>query len=301
MINAVTVINDQGEYCRMDLRNPERSGFLISSIEGIGPADASVSITELSANDGGVFNSARIPTRNILLNLRFLGKPSIEDTRLLTYRYFPLKKWVTLFFETDNRNLFIEGIVEKNDPDIFSKEESTQISILCPDPFFRSESMSYTYFSGEVPAFEFPFSNESLEEPLIEFSLVELNHTKEIIYYGDSDAGVTIKIHVLGPVGNITIYNLDTRETMTLDVAKVSNILGSAIQAYDDIIITTMTGNKTVTLVRDGVSHNILNALDRDADWFKISKGVNVFGYSAVSGDENLRFTMENQVLYEGV
>lgn len=301
MIEAVTVINDQGDFCRMELRNPEKSGFLITSIDGIGPADANVSITELSANDGGVFNSARIKTRNILLNLAFLPNPTIEDTRLSTYRYFPLKKWVTLLFETDNRNLLIDGVVEKNDPDIFSENESTQISILCPDPFFRSEATSYTNFAGVVPAFEFPFSNESLDEPLIEFSLIELSHTKEIVYLGDADVGVTIKIHILGPVGNISIYNLDTQESMVLDVSKVAKIVGSSIKALDDIVITTMTGKKTVTFIRDGISYNILNALDRDAAWFKLSKGINVFGYSAVTGDENLRFMLENEVLYEGV
>lgn len=301
MIEAVTVINDQGDFCRMELRNPEKSGFLITSIDGIGPADANVSITELSANDGGVFNSARIKTRNILLNLAFLPNPTIEDTRLSTYRYFPLKKWVTLLFETDNRNLLIDGVVEKNDPDIFSENESTQISILCPDPFFRSEGKNYTYFSGITPAFEFPFSNESLDEPLIEFGIVELNNVKEIYYLGDADVGVTIRIHVLGSVGNISIYNVETRESMVLDVEKISKILGSSLKALDDIVITTMTGKKTVKVVRDGVEYNILNALDKDADWFKLTKGVNVIAYVAESGGENLQFIVENEVLYEGI
>ena len=47
--------------------------------------------------------------------------------------------------------------------------ETTQISIVCPDPYFYSagpDGTNTTIFYGVEPLFEFAFSNESLTESL---------------------------------------------------------------------------------------------------------------------------------------
>ena len=71
--------------------------------------------------------------------------------------------------------------MESNEPDIFSDKEGCNISIICPDPFFYSLKTNKTMFSGIEPAFEFAydediddyvFSNESLDEPLIETGII---------------------------------------------------------------------------------------------------------------------------------
>lgn len=301
MIKSITVTNYLGDSLKIELARPELSGFAITSITGLGPGQANINTTEISTTDGGLYNSARVPVRNIVISLRFLWKDTIEEARHRSYRYFPIKQKLTLQIETDNRRAKIEGYVESNEPTIFSNAEGTDISIICPNPFFYSLEEATTVFSGIDPMFEFPFSNEALSAPLLEMGSI-LNSTERIVSYdGDAETGVTITIHAFGPATGIAIYNTGTRETMRIDTDKLESYTGSALKAGDDIVICTVPGSKSITLQRDGETINILNCLDRNSDWFKLAKGDNVFAYTAETGSTNLNFTIENNVVYEGM
>lgn len=301
MIKAITITNYLGDSIRLELARPELSGFAVRSITGLGPGKATINTTEVITNDGGLFNSSRLPARNIVISIVYLWKNSIEDTRQLSYKYFPIKKKLKLLIEADNRQAEIEGYVESNDPTIFSKEESSDISIICPNPFFYSLKKNTTVFAGIEPTFEFPFSNESLEENMLEMGAIYNYREKSVFYEGDADVGVKIKIHAMGEASGITIYNTGTREIMKIDTTKIEKFTGSGIVAGDDIIISTVADNKSITLVRAGNTTNILNCLDKDSDWFRITKGDNIFAYTAESGVTNLQFEVENQIAYEGV
>lgn len=301
MIKAVTVTNYIGESKRFVLPQPELSGFALFRMEGIGPPKATINTTESVTLDGSSFNSSRAQQRNIVLSLMFLPTPLIEDARHETYKYFPIKQRVTLLIETDRRTVETYGYVESNEVDIFSSVETTQISIICPDPYFYSEGYSSTIFYGIEPAFEFIFSNESLMEPLIEFGYIR-NMTEQTVWYeGDAETGVTITIHVVGEVHNITIYNVQTREKMRIDTNKLEALTGRGLSSGDEVIINTVRGEKSVKLLREGLYSNILNCLDKGSDWFTLHKGDNVFTYVADSGAENLQFKIENRTVYEGV
>lgn len=301
MIKTVTVTNHLDESIRLDLFNPDDSGFVISNIDGLGPVKANVNFTELATNDGSIDNSARLESRNIVLSLIFLPNPTIEDTRLSSYKYFPIKRNIKVLIETDNRICETTGRVESNEPEIFSEQEGCQVSIMCPDPYFYSAGNEYTTFYGTDPLFEFPFSNESLTENMIEFGVIE-NKTEGTIHYdGDAEVGITIKIHAIGTAKGLSIYNLKTREIMRINDDNLEAIMGSGIQAGDDITIVTSRGLKGITMLRSGVSTNILNALGRPINWFQLKKGDNMFAYTATSGITNLQFKIENKVVYEGV
>ena len=66
MIRSVTVTNYLGDSIQLELMRPEKSGLIIKSIEGLGPSDAAINMTELSTNDGALYNSARLNKRNIV-------------------------------------------------------------------------------------------------------------------------------------------------------------------------------------------------------------------------------------------
>lgn len=301
MIKSVTVTNYLNQSITLELTRPELSGFIITSIDGLGPVNATINTTDMATTDGALFNSARVSTRNIVLSVRYLGT-FIEDVRQLSYKYFPVKKKVNLVIETDNRSLEIEGYVESNEPDIFSKEESAAISIVCAFPFFNSANyVQTTMFSGIEAEFEFPFSNESLTDPLLNMGEILNLQYNTVNYLGDVEVGMTITIHAVGPASNLSIYNTDTNEVMTIDTSKLKALTGNEIIASDDIIICTEKGKKSVTLIREGKSINILNCIDKNSSWFQLYKGDNVFAYSAESGTTNLQFKIENKVLYEGV
>lgn len=304
MIEYVKITNYLGEELVMELRNPEKSGFLIFNMTGIGPEKAEIRTTDIVTADGGVFNSARLPSRNPVISIRFFsweGK-TVEEIRQESYKYFPIKKPLTLLIKTGNRVGEIEGYVESNEPVIFSRETHTQLSIICPYPYFHSAGPdNVTIFYGVEPMFEFPFSNESLKEPLLIMGEIR-NRTEEVVRYdGDAEVGITIIIDAIGDVKNVIIHNVLTRETMRINTDRLTTMTGSGIIAGDRIIIVTIQGRKSITLLRKGMYTNILNALDRGADWFQLAKGDNIFAFEAESGTVNLQFRIENKTLYEGM
>lgn len=302
MIKAVTITNHLDESIRMELARPELSGFNITRIEGLGPVKADINLTQLATTDGSIDNSARLTNRNIVMSLLFLEHPTIEATRLLSYKYFPIKRNVIFEIETDSRHCKTVGRIETNEPDIFSKGEGCQISILCPKPFFYAvDQINSEVFYGIEPLFEFPFDNDSLEENLIEFGSIVNTREKVFWYDGDYEIGVTIRIHAIGEIRGLSIYNTDTREMMSIDDEKFKALIGSYIQAGDDIVITTSIGEKGISLTRAGVNYNILNALNRPIKWFQLRKGDNSFAYRAEEGISNVQFSMEYQTIYEGV
>lgn len=303
MIRSITIRNHLDNSIKLELTRPDLSGFIIKSMDGLGPTKANINTTDIATNDGSIFNSSRLDKRNITLNLEFFqtDTESIEDIRQKTYKYFPINQRVYITVETDNHTLETEGYIETNEPYIFSKNEGTNISIICPDPFFYSKNIVETVFSGVEPLFEFPFSNESLTTSLLEFGAIQNKTEQVIVYEGDGKVGISIYIHALGSVSNIKIANVKTREIMILNTDKLATLTGSSIKAGDNVIINTQKGNKNVTLIRDGVRTNILNCIEKGSQWFTLVKGDNIFAYTADTGSSNLQFYITNKVAYDGV
>lgn len=228
--------------------------------------------------------------------------PTIEDVRQKTYKYFPLKKEVTIRVETDNRSLETKGYVESNTPDIFSREEGAQISILCLDPFFYDPYPSVTQFATVTPNFEFPWSNESIDQNVIEFGIINLDTRSILDYHGDVDTGVLITIHSLGKVtGPITIYNVETHESIKIDLDRIKTLIGREYSNGDDIIISTVSGDKYVQVLHDGKYTNAISAIEKLADWFQISVGKNIFNFTVKEGISNIAMTFSYRNAYGGI
>lgn len=335
MIHAFRITNYTGDSIRLQLDDPWESGFIVKNVEGLGPVKANIQITEMATNDGGISNSARLETRNIVFHLQFLESPTIEETRHLSYLYFPIKKKITIVVETDRDECEIEGTVESNEPDIFSQEEGCTISVLCPDPYFHSTKEQINVFNGVEPLFEFPFENDSTTEKLIEFGEI-LNYQERVLRYeGDGNPGIVITIHILGPFKNLKLYNTDAREYMSLDQDKILKIIETSppvfdpnrqyinwypdetqtetsvsseteepippVGAGDEIIINTNRGNKSILFIRDGIIYDIINALNRPISWFYLRKGNNTFSYGCDEGVSNIQLKITNKILYNGV
>ena len=304
MIRSITVTNHMGESIKLELTRPEKSGFIVLDAEGlIEPVKATINTTKVATLDGSIYNSARLESRDIILNLKYLESPdeTIEDIRLKSYKYFPERRRIRIVTETDRHVVETYGYVEHNKPTIFSNSVGSSITILCEDPCLYSVTPGLKTFSGVTPAFHFPFSNASTTEPELIFGTIYHN-TEEVIYYeGDSEVGVTINIHALGDVENIKVYNVTSRQVMTIDTVKLAKLTGSGLVAGDNIMIETSSRTKKITLTRDGVTTNIMNCLDRGTDWITLTKGDNIIAYTADKGSMDLQFTVEYKIAYEGV
>lgn len=293
MIQSIQVTNHIGETFLFELGNPWAIGLALTSIDGLGPTDVVVDTSRITSADGTMFNSAHSGQRNIVFKMRFVSA-DVEKDRQQSYKIFPQKKRVDFVFNTTERSLKTWGIVESNEPNIFSKEEGTSVSIICPPAFFEAldEDVQISTMAGIQMLFEFPFSNESLSENLIEFGSIELQKETVIQYEGDTDTSVLIHIHTLGAASGITIHNTGTRETMRLDASLLSG---------DDVYINTERGNKYVKLIRNGIETNLLNSLDINSVWFRLVRGDNVFAFVADTGGENIQMEITHRPLYVGV
>lgn len=304
MIKSFTIRNQNGEEIVLDLRNPYENGIAIKSVTGLGPERASINYTESATLDGGVYNSARRTVRNIVFNLIFVETytgDSIETVRQRTYRYFQLKKPITIFIETDNNRLQISGYVEYNQPEIFSRQETTQISVLCPDPYFYSgDGEISTVFSNVTPLFEFPFSNPVSTRSLF-FGNIELSTHKDLVYDGSADSGMQIEIQANGAATNIRVYNMYDETSFLLDTSIVASLTGQAFGTGDVFVVSTFPGKKFVHLIRNGLTTNMIAALSRNSTWLQLYPGVNPIYYTAETGQANLEFTIKYTPKYEGV
>lgn len=311
MIEYVAVTNFKGERLELPLANPWESCLAVKSITGLGPVDATVNMTNISSSDGAIFNSSRIKTRTVEMTLGLLSDAAngvtIEDSRLKTYRFFQNKRPLTLEVKTDRRYVAAVGYTEKNEPNIFSSDEECDITIVFPDPFFYSlmnTSEGSFDFSAKQGGFEFAFANESLKQKLLEFAHLSFLEEINLPYDGDVETGISIRMNATGNVFRPRVVKNTEGVQMAIDTSTFTKYGDSKIGhmvSGDEVIINTRRGQKSVTLHRDGKSYNIINSVDKDADWLTVTPGDNLFAYDTTSGSSNLRVTVEYVTTFLGV
>lgn len=272
----------------------------LRSIRGLGPVKATVSTTPLATLDGDIFNSARAGSRNVVIDIGFKFGSDIEQLRRKTFTTFPVKTRIDLTIETTDRVLTTYGYVESNEPSYFEALTGTQISVICPDAYFRDgrgDGYQETRLYGTTSLFEFPFSNESLTTRQLVLSEVQKLVTGTLLYRGDSTPGIEIRFDATGVVHNPVFHNVDQGSTIRIESSKIPG----GIIAGDQITINTTRGNKYARLSRNGTVSNIMHALGTDIQWMTIEPGDNTLAYTADSGVGRLTVTVTNPILYEGV
>ena len=142
-----------------------------------------------------------------------------------------------------------------------------------------------------INVFHFPFS--STEEPQLVFGYFSNDVGITVENQGDVECGLTIELYARSPVTNPKIYNYITQEFIGLNYS---------METADLITIDTRKGEKTVTLLRDGVETNIFNYVMKNSTWLQLEASGSTFVYevaSGVLGDLLVTFKHSNQ--YEGV
>ena len=277
------VKNGRGEVLNLS----SHPNYTVYKVTGLQPVAANISSSANATSDGITVNSVRAGERNIVIYLALNG--DIEQSRINLYRYFPLKQTVTVYFKTASRDVFTEGYVQTIECDLFARKQIMQISLICPQSYFMAVDEIVSYFSEISNSFEFPFS---IEESGVVVSEITSNVRKSIINTGDIESGLLISMYAAGTVVNPVIYDAFKRTQIKLNYT---------MQPEDQILINTNMGKKSITLIRGGVSYNILGYLAAGSSWLTLSSGDNVFTYSADEGVTNLRITFTSNVLYGGV
>lgn len=303
MIQSIWVKNQNGDYLELPLRTSgEAYGIYVFNLDGLGSPKATVNGVGGPGFDGVRVNSIRTDARHLVLSLAMPNPATEEAAKALIYKMFPIKQNITLGITTDSVEVKTECFVESNEVSQFSKIENATISLICPNPYFMDlvewES-SLSYDSG-IPLFEFPFSNESLTDPLIEFGLVTTVPTAQILYDGAVETGAIFSLFFTGNVGGLSISNSNGGQIMTIDETVGEALAGSDIMTGDTIRINTRSGEKSVEFIRGGNTYNMIAGIGLDDDWITIRPGINYIVIGATTGVQYIEADIRFNPLREG-
>lgn len=264
--------------------------FKITQVAGLYPADALINTDQAAYIDGGRFNSSKVNMRTI--NFGFSIERDAEEARRQVYRVLQPKRPVRLNYVSDIYDVYIEGYVQSLVVNHFDAKQTVTMVMLCPFPYFKNAQEMIEEFSSVVKKFHFPFA--STEEPK-QLIMGEIKAIPDMYIRngGMIETGLTIELYARGPVSGIKVYNYDTREYIGVNFQMIRG---------DRITITTGQGNKTATLLREGVSTNIFNEIMEGSTWLQLPPGGMTMVYSVEAGlSTNLILTVRHFNLYEGV
>lgn len=255
------------------------------SIEGLTSGRASLNFSTVGTNDGSIFNSGRKENRNLVFHIRPLR--NIEKNRIALYKIFRLNAPCMFYLKNGSRDVFIEGRVESVDGNLFELGQILHVSMICNSPDFKDLAATVTDISTVVPLFSFPFA---IAAEGMEFSTIEKAPEKNVYNSGDTESGIIIELMANGEVNNPIIYD-EFGGSFGININMVKG---------DKITINTNKGEKTVTLLKDGKTTNIINKLQQAPTWFILQPGDNLFTYEAENQDL-LQIVFKHYAQYEGV
>lgn len=268
----------------------QNSEYDVINIEGLNPVGATINTYKIGVSDGEHYNSSYVNMRNIVLYIVPKNRDnSIETNRLALYKYFRPKHKIRLYLKHDSRNVFIDGYVETVEISLYSQLEQFQISVICPQPYFLDVSTAQGDFTQIENLFEFPFA---IEEEGIEFSRFVQIDDIYIVNSGEVETGIIISIYAFGSVSGIELYLNDTQYFKLGDLS---------LETGDILTINTTKGEKSVTLLRNGVEINCINYVAKGSTWFALDIGENKLSKIIQSGMENVNIDVGYYIKYIGV
>lgn len=280
--------NSRGDVITLTGRE---SDYQILSITGLNPPSAHLNTSSIAGMDGALFNSSKLNTRNIVITAKING--SAEENRQELYRFCPTKTKVRFYFRNNNRDVYIDGYVDSVECNLFTNDERMQISIICPSPYFMDTEDTQVDGSSITALFTFPFSI-GLGSP-IPFSMYVLDSVINLYNDSDDQIGMLINIDVNVSVNEILIVNTGTGERFTLSYD---------FEDGDHITINTIKGQKSVSLLRNGLYYNIFSAMQRGSVFFQLASGDNFFAYTvdeSSTNNANIDIMFTFYKMYRGV
>lgn len=249
--------------------------YQVTEVSGLNPPNANINTSSYANGDGSSFNSSRIPDREIVITVHING--DIPKNRLTLYKHFRNKEWCKIYYEDDLRDVFIEGYVQAFEVSSFTQKQVAQISILCPNPYFKDLETIVQSISKIINNFTFPFSiNE--DEP-VEFSTIELEKITNVINDSESETGLIINVLFMGTVNKLEIRNVDNGKNFIIDYEFMKN---------DKLVINCNRGNKSVILTREAVEYNLIPYVRNGSTFFQLGIGDNNFSFLADDGADDM-------------
>lgn len=171
------------------------AAYTVYDISGLEPPDATINLTQYASIDGGRYDSAKIPERQITITLA-VNAPA-ETNRIALYQYLQTKAFVRLYITNGTRNVYIDGYVKSMPINYFDKKQTVQVVVACPMPYFlATQKDTYTCEVDD------------------EIGMIN------VINYGDTEVGAVIRAYrkrsASGAPVSPLIENLTTGKQMTI-------------------------------------------------------------------------------------
>lgn len=282
---SLTLENKNGDQLSFGMGSP----FTIQEIQGLNPPDATINTSQISLIDGAKYNSAKVNMRQI--NIAFAIEYSAAYNRIQVYNVLKSKQWIRVNYTGDQRDVYIDGYIQSIDISYFEMKQIVTCTILCPAPYFQEAQTIVNEIKNIINSFHFPFA--STEEPQIVFGYYSNDVGVTIENDGDVECGLVIELYARSAVSNPKIFNYITQEFFGLNYT---------METADLITIDTRKGQRTVTLLRDGVETNLFNYVVKNSTWLQLEANGSTFVYELGSGSlGDLQVIFNHSNLYEGV
>ena len=266
------------------------ANYNITNAQGLSPAKATINTNTAALIDGATFNSAKVNMRSI--NLAFTIEYPVEANRLNVYKVLRAKDPITLYYKSNLLDVYIKGYVESIDIGHFDVKQKATVAILCPFPYFSSAQAVINELTSIINMFHFPFYNPVGANEIV-FGEIDTQAKAEVVNNGGIETGLIFELYALDTIVNPKIFNYMTSEFIGLNFT---------MQTGDLIVINTMQGQKSITLIRDAVETNIFNSLQKGSTWLQLASNGSVFVYEVESGQlERLEVDIQHNDLFEGV
>lgn len=263
--------NSKGEQLNLT----DNSAYVVTNIDGLHPPDATINMIDRAGHDGAMFNSAFVTVRQIILNIAINGPAGVNRNNL--YRFFKTARSVRLYYYNDQHGVYIDGYVQNAPVDFFGQKQTTQITIICPDPMWHGVAEVTGSANGAEALFEFPFYINA-DDP-IPFS-EQLDGQSALIWNpGTVESGLIMTITASGSATDPRIYHQGTDSYFEVT---------TTLQSGDVLTINTRTDEKAVTLTRSGTTTNLIASRAIGSSWLIAEPGENIYTLSADSGSLNL-------------
>lgn len=274
MLTAITVVCDN-PFVMPVLGAAPRDSLIIQSVTGLGPADKSLFMGDY-ARDGGMYGGRRVNMRNpvmlVEINPNFGLGESVEGWRDILYRAFNDPNVnsddVTLILHDDVKpDRFLTGFTEKFETEVFSKDTTAQISMICPDPYLRDVTPTVVTPPAGVEGWQ----------------------TVPFIYNGSAETGFEVTIKITSATQTLTLDNNGKLMVLTYPTFQVGDI----------VHVNTKPGERKITLTKasDHLDYDILYTLYSASPWLDLHSQTNslqVYGDSksrVVAAITNLTYT----------
>lgn len=274
MLDLLEVQNSSGALLSLPLEDTS-GGFVVQSIDGLDPVKATLVSSTFGALDGGIYQSARRETRNIIITLGLdpdYISTSTSDLRKQLHNFFMPKSPVTLTFYKDDGSIFTtNGRVESFTQPLFAQDPEIQISIICYDPDFLSTNSIIV--NGNSDSTE----NSELVIP----------------YSGTVETGMLFTFTLTNPITSFTFTNLaGDGNTYSLSFTYESN-------SGDVVVINTVPGQRECRIISGDSNVSGLWAIDSFSDWIKLYPGDNHLEVVCDAG--MMPFTVEYTERFGGI